>query len=96
MTTGQEFAKGDTIRLKGTFKDFSGTLTDPSTLTLKVYDSTGTVVLTKALVDMTRASVGVYYYDWTSTATGDYIYEFTGTLATAAMVVWDTFSVIYH
>jgi hypothetical protein len=96
MTTGQEFAKGDTIRLKGTFKDFSGVLTDPSALALKIYDSTGTVVLTKAITDMTHASTGVYYYDWTTTATGDFIYEFTGTLAAAAMVVWDTLSVIYH
>ena len=96
MTIGQEFIKGDTIRLKATFKDFSGTLVDLSAASLKVYDSTGTAVLTKALTDLTRESLGVYHYDWTTTTIGDYIYEFAGTLASGATVIFDRFSVVYH
>jgi hypothetical protein len=96
MTAGQEFQKNNTIRLKGTFRDFSGDLVDPTVLAFKIFDATGTAILTKAIGDLTRESLGVYHYDWQPTATGDYIYEFSGTLAGSAMLAWDTFSVEYH
>ncbi|MDD4483675.1 MAG: hypothetical protein PHD55_04820 [Methanoregula sp.] len=96
MTVGQEFVKGDEVRLKATFKDFSGTLVDPSAMTLKVYDSTGTAVITKTLSDLTREGLGVYHYDWVTSAIGDFIYEFSGTLADGATVIFDRFSVVYH
>ena len=96
MTPGQQFIKGDTIRLSATFKDFSRNLVDPSAMSLKVYDSTGTAVISKVLADLTRESVGVYRYDWTTTTNGDYIYEYSGTLASGAVVIFDNFSVVYH
>jgi hypothetical protein len=91
----QVFQKGNTFRLKITCKDFSETLTDPTVLNLKVYDSTGTAVLTKAIGDLVHASTGVYYYDWSYTTLGDYVYEFSGTLAGFSMLAWAKFSIEY-
>lgn len=70
---------GDTIRIKGTFKNSSNTLVDADanivTFTLYSYD-------TKKVVDSgaaSRLSTGVYYYDYTVPATEKkYIVELKG------------------
>jgi uncharacterized protein YfaS (alpha-2-macroglobulin family) len=74
----------EAVRLKATFKDFSGTLVDPSAIALDIVDPSGTVVATKAKTDMTNPSTGVYYYhyDLASTApVGVWTVKWLGTIA---------------
>lgn len=76
------YTTGDTIRLKGAFKTWAGSLSDLSAPpTLKIYKEPDrkTAVLTKTGADITKETTGTYYYDYTPTADGNYIYEFSGT-----------------
>jgi hypothetical protein len=73
---------GDTIRIKGTFKNSSNVLTDADAniVTFKIYDFD-----TKRLLfsdDATRISTGVYGYDYTvPSAEKKYIVELKGEFA---------------
>ena len=51
---------GDTIRLKGEFKDFDGNLTDIEEPKVVVYDSNREVILA---AEPERVGVGKYQYD---------------------------------
>lgn len=51
---------GDTIRLKGEFKDFNGELTDIENPKVVVYDSNREVIL---VAEPERVGVGKYQYD---------------------------------
>ena len=70
---------GDTIRIKGTFKNSSNILTDADSnaVTFTIYNSeTKKVIFTGAA---TRLSQGVYYYDYTMPTTEmRYIVELKG------------------
>ncbi len=57
--------QNESIRLKATLKDWNDTVADPDTLSLKIYNPSGTLVITKAKTDMSNPSTGVYllYYD---------------------------------
>jgi len=78
-----EYPVGQTIRITGTFRDVDSALVTPSTITLKVRKrinaNTYTEVLSKVKADLTAASTGVYYYDYTPSEAGDYFYRFTST-----------------
>jgi len=79
----EKIEAGETIRIKGTFKDINGTLTDPSNATCTIKDSTDTIKVDAE--SMTKESTGVWYYDYTVPAdgpTGTWLVTLTGTLGT--------------
>ncbi len=51
---------GDTIRLKGEFKDFDGNLTDIEEPKVVIYDNKRNVIKEAT---PTKAGTGIYYYD---------------------------------
>ena len=78
------YDKGDAVRLKGTFT-VSSVLTDPTTVTLKVKDSDGTIsTYTYSGGTVTKLSTGVYYKDVTVSNDGIWYYRFESTGAVAA------------
>jgi hypothetical protein len=57
---------GDTINLRVTFRDNTGTLIDPTTITLSVYSSTYDVIEEDIDIPLeNRQSAGVYDYQYT-------------------------------
>ena len=82
--------KGDTIRLKASFYTFAGALADPSDVSVTIYDSSRTVLVTGI---PTKEVTGVYYYDYTTPAEGRFPFEFTGTLEGKTILARDGFSV---
>ena len=82
--------KGDTIRLKASFYTFAGVLSDPTTVTIKIYDEGKTLIKSGT---PTRESAGIYYYDYTTVADGKMSFEFSGSLEGNAILSRDYFSV---
>lgn len=77
---------GDVVELEATFTDDDGELADPTTITLKIKDPSANVTtLTYAAAELTRESMGVYYYNLTIDEAGMWYYRWisTGTPATA-------------
>lgn len=70
---------GDTIRLKGEFRDFDGQLADPDEAGLTIYDGSHRDL--EVLIPE-KSSVGKYYYDYTipTDRTGVIYFEFKGVL----------------
>jgi len=58
-------------------------LADPTTVTLKIYDGSRTLLTTVPQASLTNVSVGVWQYDYTIPAgtEGTIYYEFGGDLA---------------
>jgi len=72
---------GNTVRLQATFKRFDGILSDPESLTFKVYDSSKRLIFADNLTNINKISVGLYYYDYLiPNGIGDLTYEFSGIL----------------
>lgn len=79
------FDIGDVVRISVSFA-VSGVYTDPTTVTLKVKDPSGTVdTYTYALSQVTKSATGVYYKDLTIDEAGTWRYEWTGTGSCAAV-----------
>ena len=67
---------GDVVRMETIFKNRDGSLTDPAvTLTIEP-PTAATVTITGASI--TRVSVGVYRYDYTTTEPGAVLYTWAG------------------
>jgi len=67
----------DTVRLNAEFRDFDGTLTDPTTVTLKHKDPSGnTATLTNA--SLTNPIDGQWYYDLDVDEAGTWQYSWEG------------------
>jgi hypothetical protein len=79
---------GDVVRATASFK-VGGVLTDPSTITFKYKNPTGTIA-TKlySLGEVTKDSTGIFHYDLPVDAAGTWYYRWssTGTAAGAAEV----------
>lgn len=79
------FDIGDKIRITGTFT-LADTNTDPTAVTLKVKDPSGSIdTYTYAGSSVTRSAAGVYYKDISLDEAGDWYYRWigTGTVETA-------------
>lgn len=88
---------GDPIRLVGTFTDYAGTRTDPTTITLRLTPPAqytiaqpGTVLVDYASGSIARAAAGSYYFDINSIPQGTYgvwryVYQGSGALNAAFM-----------
>lgn len=82
---------GDTVWLKGEFKDRTSAYADPTTVTIKIYDEGENLLET---MSATKTDTGKYERDYL--VPDDYpilIYEFTGELAGYAATRRDTLSV---
>lgn len=73
---------GNSVRLSATFKDFAGTLTDPTgTITFKVFDlKRNQIGSTVNLSGGNHSGTGVYRYDYTVPlgTKQSLVYEFAG------------------
>ena len=70
---------GTTVRSQVTFKDTSGTLSDPTTVQVTYMDPTG-AEFTKTLAagQVIKASTGVYYFDIDTNYSGNYQLRWLG------------------
>jgi len=91
-TSGSPYLEGSTIRLSVVFT-VSGTATDPTTVTLKTENPSGTQTsYTYAAGTVSRDSAGAYHKDITPDAVGLWTYRYIGT-GTAAGVAESTFRI---
>lgn len=86
----QEFEKGNSIYFQCEYRDFDGTLTDPTTPTYEIKDSKGNK---EDSGTPTKDTIGIYYFVWTSVVVDDYFVEFTGTIGKEVGVVRKKFRV---
>ena len=63
--------------MQATFKDAAGVLTNPTTVTLRVRDTSG-VITTYTGAGLTNPSVGVWFKDLTLNQVGDWRFWFVG------------------
>jgi VCBS repeat-containing protein len=75
------YVRGQAVRLTGTFRDITGTLANPTTVTLTVARPDGT---NPATAPLTSVSTGVYAFDLTLDAEGTWAYRWAGTGAVVA------------
>ena len=66
MVDIKEFDRGETIRINNTFTDIDDAVFDPTTVELRIYDPSGTLIetVTYAADEIKKSSTGVYYYDY--------------------------------
>lgn len=88
-----QYNVGETKRLQATFRNAAGSLSDPTTIQLRigVQEADGTVreleTYTLAATEITRASIGVFYRDYTFPEAGTFVIEFTTTGAPTTVVI---------
>lgn len=71
---------GDQVRLTSNLTNLSGTLTDPTTVTLRVRKPDGVATdYTYAGGAVTKSSTGVYYRDVDIDQAGEWNYRWSGT-----------------
>ena len=70
---------GDKVRLTATFKNLNNIEADPTAVTLKVRDPSGTETSYAYPVAVTRSGLGVYYHDLTFDKSGNWFYRWVGT-----------------
>jgi len=68
MAVIQKYERGDTMRVRGTFRDEDGDLVDPTTPTVIVYKPDKTI---KETTVMTKISTGIYRADIATELTDD-------------------------
>lgn len=86
------YLEGSTIRLTATFV-VGGSNTDPTTVTLKLENPSGTqTTYTYAAGQIVRSAKGIYYRDVTPDAVGEWTYRYIGT-GDAAGVAETTFRI---
>lgn len=74
----QEFDIGEVVRLEATYTSSDGELYDPDTVTIHIYDPSGTL---QAIGSASKYTIGVYNYDHDLALDGDigwWSYTFTG------------------
>lgn len=86
----KEFELNNTIYFECKYRDFDGSLQDPTTPAYKVYDSK---MATKTSGTPTKKADGVYYFYYKPTTVDTYIVEFTGTIGGQAGLARDKFKV---
>lgn len=84
MATTPTYERGDTIRIKATFREFSesgvvGGVVDPTAIAVNIYDADFTKISGPFVPVNTEP--GVYIYDWTlPNEDGSFFIEFNGTV----------------
>lgn len=77
----QAYENGDAVRVSVDFKNASGTLTDPTTVTFKFENPAGTETSYVYGVDgqLVKSGTGEYYVDITGNSYGTWLWRFIGT-----------------
>ena len=76
---------GDSVTLQATFSSLTGVPTDPTTVSVKVLDPSGTTnTYTFAGGAVTKSATGIYQYVLSITMAGRYTYKWFGTGTVAA------------
>jgi len=72
---------GDARRLQATFKDITGTNTDPTTVTFSIKEPNSTAVdyIFGTDAEVVKSTSGVYYIDWICTKFGEHLFRWEGT-----------------
>ena len=71
--------KGDTIRLKVNFKDFTGKAVMPVDVKLTIYNTDQTQIEQFLLDDTNNEKLGVFFYDYVpANELSEFIFEFIG------------------
>lgn len=81
---------GSTVRITANFRDWDGTLVDPSTMTLRIYDKNRRQIGSSISITASHKVVtGSYKYEYTipEGVTSEVIYEWKGILATGYAVI---------
>ena len=75
------YQEGDIARISGVFKNAAGAATDPTTVSFKYINPSGTVVTLVYLTDaaLVRSSAGDFYVDININEPGTWFYRFIGT-----------------
>jgi hypothetical protein len=66
---GSRVARGENLRCKVKVRNYAKVLVDATDITLVITDPKDAIVASKAMVDITQESTGIYYYDYTPGAT---------------------------
>lgn len=75
----KSYQSGNTVRLTCEFYDFSGGLSDPSSVKLRIYDYKYKLI--DEYTNATKTEMGKYYFDYvTDENNKTYIYEWYGEL----------------
>jgi hypothetical protein len=66
MVEIKEWDRGETIRINNTFVDIDEAAFDPTTVELRIYDPSGTLIetVTYAADEIKKSATGIYYYDY--------------------------------
>ena len=75
--------EGNTIRLSAEFKDWDDSLTDPSGVTVKIYDYYDNLLHEATTPAIENPDVGKYYYDYEVEATLPHYFIYSGEIAGA-------------
>ena len=79
------YIQGCQVRVTGTFTDFNGSDTDPTTVVFKIHSPSGVeTTRTYGVSGVTKTGTGVYYSDITLDEGGVWSYRWTGTGALVA------------
>lgn len=92
------YQAGTTVRLKGSFKDFSGSSIDPSVVRIVVYDQKYNIVHTYDITDINKSSVGDYFYDFHTpfeVRPTKYYYEWYGEILGSPSLKRDSFKTVF-
>jgi hypothetical protein len=74
-----QYYQGDTIRLQATFRDFSGSLVNPSSVTVTFYNCFTSTEISSVAATSNNPSTGVFYTDYQiPTDKTGVVYEFKG------------------
>lgn len=81
MSTINEYDKGDSVRCRATFKDSSNALIDPTAVSFKYKNPSGTITTLVYGTDaaLVKDSTGNYHVDVNANQSGTWYYRFSST-----------------
>ena len=79
----ESYDLGNLVRVSGSFTTVTGAPADPTTITLRVKDPTGTIAVYTGGA-MVRDGIGAYHYDLVPAKSGTWSYRWEGTGAVTA------------
>jgi hypothetical protein len=85
MAQEQVYDLGDTVRITGTFRDDTGTLTTPTTVTVTIVgpDGTSTAYVMGSAPEVANPSAGLVVWTWVADTPGRHVWQLVGTGAVA-------------
>ena len=89
--------KGDTVRLKVNFKDFTGKAVNPVDVKLTIYNESQLQIEQFLLDDAHKESVGVFFYDYVpDNELNEFIFEFVGSVNNKPILARDSVKIKFN